>query len=79
MGTEGPVLEQTVPDPALVLEPGDGVDHAPHPGGVLRAAQVVRHALDLEPGPLVLAILSCLLPGPQFVIYIILWLMMPSD
>jgi phage shock protein PspC (stress-responsive transcriptional regulator) len=26
-----------------------------------------------------LAILSCLLPGPQFVIYIILWLMMPSD
>ena len=27
----------------------------------------------------VLAILSCLLPGPQFVIYIILWVLMPSD
>jgi phage shock protein PspC (stress-responsive transcriptional regulator) len=26
-----------------------------------------------------LAIVSCVLPGPQFVIYIILWLMMPSD
>lgn len=26
-----------------------------------------------------LAILSCLLPGPQFVIYIILWAMMPSE
>jgi phage shock protein PspC (stress-responsive transcriptional regulator) len=26
-----------------------------------------------------LALVSCLLPGPQFVIYIILWLMMPSD
>ncbi|MEV0407946.1 PspC domain-containing protein [Actinoallomurus sp. NPDC050550] len=26
-----------------------------------------------------LAILSCLLPGPQFVIYIILWIMMPSE
>ncbi|MCO6006040.1 PspC domain-containing protein [Actinoallomurus purpureus] len=26
-----------------------------------------------------LAILSCLLPGPQFVIYIILWIMMPGE
>ncbi|GAA4612723.1 PspC domain-containing protein [Actinoallomurus liliacearum] len=26
-----------------------------------------------------LAILSCLLPGPQFVIYLILWVMMPSE
>jgi phage shock protein PspC (stress-responsive transcriptional regulator) len=26
-----------------------------------------------------LAVLSCLLPGPQFVIYIILWVMMPSE
>ncbi|GAA0336714.1 PspC domain-containing protein [Actinoallomurus spadix] len=26
-----------------------------------------------------LAILSCLLPGPQFVLYIILWVMMPSE
>ena len=27
----------------------------------------------------VLALLSCLLPGPQFVAYIILWIMMPSE
>ncbi len=27
----------------------------------------------------VLALLSCLLPGPQFVIYLILWVMMPSE
>jgi phage shock protein PspC (stress-responsive transcriptional regulator) len=26
-----------------------------------------------------LAILSCLLPGPQFVVYIVLWIMMPSE
>lgn len=27
----------------------------------------------------VLAVLSCLLPGPQFVAYIILWIMIPSE
>jgi phage shock protein PspC (stress-responsive transcriptional regulator) len=26
-----------------------------------------------------LAILSCLLPGPQFVVYIVLWVMMPDE
>ena len=26
----------------------------------------------------VLFLLSCLLPGPQFVIYIVLWILMPS-
>lgn len=26
-----------------------------------------------------LAVLSCLLPGPQFVIYIALWILMPSE
>lgn len=26
-----------------------------------------------------LAILSCVLPGPQFVIYIVLWIIMPSE
>jgi phage shock protein PspC (stress-responsive transcriptional regulator) len=26
-----------------------------------------------------LFVLSCLLPGPQFVIYIVLWAIMPSD
>jgi phage shock protein PspC (stress-responsive transcriptional regulator) len=27
----------------------------------------------------VLAVLSCLLPGPQFVAYLILWVMMPTE
>lgn len=27
----------------------------------------------------VLFVLSCLLPGPQFVIYLVLWLLIPSD
>lgn len=26
-----------------------------------------------------LALLSCLLPGPQFVIYLVLWVMLPSE
>ncbi|MEV4255335.1 PspC domain-containing protein [Spirillospora sp. NPDC049652] len=26
-----------------------------------------------------LAVLSCLLPGPQFVVYIVLWIMLPSE
>ncbi len=27
----------------------------------------------------VLAVLSCLLPGPQFVIYLVLWVLIPSE
>lgn len=27
----------------------------------------------------VLFLLSCLLPGPQFVVYLVLWVMMPND
>jgi phage shock protein PspC (stress-responsive transcriptional regulator) len=27
----------------------------------------------------VLALLSCLLPGPQFVAYIVLWIMLPNE
>ncbi|GLZ10197.1 PspC family transcriptional regulator [Actinomadura sp. NBRC 104425] len=26
-----------------------------------------------------LAVLSCVLPGPQFVVYLILWVMLPSE
>lgn len=26
-----------------------------------------------------LALLSCVLPGPQFVIYLVLWVMVPSE
>jgi phage shock protein PspC (stress-responsive transcriptional regulator) len=26
-----------------------------------------------------LAVVSCLLPGPQFVVYIVLWIMMPTE
>jgi phage shock protein PspC (stress-responsive transcriptional regulator) len=27
----------------------------------------------------ILALVSCLLPGPQFVAYLVLWVMMPSE
>ncbi|MEU5877452.1 PspC domain-containing protein [Spirillospora sp. NPDC047279] len=27
----------------------------------------------------ILALLSCVLPGPQFVIYLVLWVMLPSE
>ncbi|WP_103504388.1 MULTISPECIES: PspC domain-containing protein [Streptomyces] len=27
----------------------------------------------------ILAVISCLLPGPQFVLYLALWLLLPSD
>lgn len=27
----------------------------------------------------IIAVLSCLLPGPQFVIYLILWIALPSE
>ncbi len=27
----------------------------------------------------VLAVLSCILPGPQFVAYLVLWVVMPQD
>lgn len=27
----------------------------------------------------ILAVLSCLIPGPQFIIYIVLWIIMPND
>ena len=27
----------------------------------------------------VLFLLSCLLPGPQFLVYLVLWVMMPND
>ena len=34
----------------------------------------------LSPGLVrVLAVLSCLLPGPQFIAYVILWIMMPNE
>jgi phage shock protein PspC (stress-responsive transcriptional regulator) len=26
-----------------------------------------------------LAIISCVLPGPQFLVYIVLWIMMPNE
>lgn len=34
----------------------------------------------MRPGTLrVLFLLSCILPGPQFVAYIVLWVLMPSE
>jgi phage shock protein PspC (stress-responsive transcriptional regulator) len=35
---------------------------------------------NMSPGVVrLLFVLSCLLPGPQFVIYIALWIVMPSE
>lgn len=35
---------------------------------------------DVSPGMVrLLAVLSCLLPGPQFVVYIVLWIMLPDE
>ncbi|MFA1548480.1 PspC domain-containing protein [Actinomadura chokoriensis] len=34
----------------------------------------------MTPGTVrVLFLLSCLLPGPQFVVYLVLWVMMPNE
>ncbi|RZQ60049.1 PspC domain-containing protein [Amycolatopsis suaedae] len=34
---------------------------------------------NMRPGTVrLLFVLSCLLPGPQFVIYLVLWVLMPS-
>ncbi|MBA9007812.1 PspC domain-containing protein [Thermomonospora cellulosilytica] len=34
----------------------------------------------MSPGTVrLLAVLSCLLPGPQFVAYIVLWIMLPTE
>ncbi|MFA1539849.1 PspC domain-containing protein [Actinomadura monticuli] len=34
----------------------------------------------MSPGVVrVLFVLSCLLPGPQFVVYLVLWVMMPDE
>ena len=35
---------------------------------------------DLSPNVVrLLFVLSCLLPGPQFILYIVLWVVMPSE
>jgi phage shock protein PspC (stress-responsive transcriptional regulator) len=46
-------------------------------GGVC-AALARRFGLSVTTVRL-LFVLSCLLPGPQFIIYLILWVMLPSD
>ncbi|GAA4092007.1 PspC domain-containing protein [Actinomadura miaoliensis] len=34
----------------------------------------------MSPGTVrLLALLSCVLPGPQFVVYLILWVMLPNE
>jgi phage shock protein C len=38
------------------------------------------HRFGLRPGLVrLLFVLSCLLPGPQFLIYILLWVIIPSE
>ena len=40
----------------------------------------LAHRFGMRPGTLrVLFLISCLLPGPQFIAYIVLWIMMPSE
>jgi phage shock protein PspC (stress-responsive transcriptional regulator) len=35
---------------------------------------------DMSPNVVrLLFLLSCLLPGPQFLVYVVLWVMMPSE
>jgi phage shock protein PspC (stress-responsive transcriptional regulator) len=40
----------------------------------------LAHRLGVSPNTVRLVfVLSCLLPGPQFVVYIALWILMPSE
>ncbi|MFD0692086.1 PspC domain-containing protein [Actinomadura fibrosa] len=40
----------------------------------------LAHRFGMAPWTVrLLALLSCLLPGPQFVVYLVLWVMLPSD
>ncbi|HCT81505.1 MAG TPA: PspC domain-containing protein [Micromonosporaceae bacterium] len=40
----------------------------------------LAHRFGMSPGLMrLLFLLSCLLPGPQFVIYIVLWIIMPNE
>ena len=46
-------------------------------GGVCAA---LAQRFDAKPGLVrLLFVLSCLLPGPQFLIYIVLWIVLPSE
>ena len=39
----------------------------------------IAERYNVSPGAVrLLALLSCLLPGPQFVIYIVLWILIPK-
>lgn len=40
----------------------------------------LAHRYGMRPGTVrLLFLLSCLLPGPQFVAYIVLWILMPQE
>lgn len=40
----------------------------------------IAHRFGWNPNTVrVLTVLSCLLPGPQFVIYLVLWVLIPSE
>jgi phage shock protein PspC (stress-responsive transcriptional regulator) len=39
----------------------------------------IAQRFDMKPSTVrLLALLSCLLPGPQFVLYLVLWVMLPE-
>jgi phage shock protein PspC (stress-responsive transcriptional regulator) len=40
----------------------------------------IAHRFGMSPGVVrLLFVLSCLLPGPQFIAYIVLWVVLPSE
>ncbi len=40
----------------------------------------LAHRFDMRPRTVrVLFVLSCLLPGPQFLLYLVLWVVLPED
>ncbi|MEX0428384.1 PspC domain-containing protein [Nocardioides sp. DS6] len=40
----------------------------------------IARRYDLDPTVVrIIAVLSCLLPGPQFIAYLVLWILMPAD
>ncbi|HET6627948.1 MAG TPA: PspC domain-containing protein, partial [Nocardioidaceae bacterium] len=52
----------------------------PHNRMIAGVCSGLARRFGMSPGTVrLLFVISCLLPGPQFVIYIVLWVMMPSE
>jgi phage shock protein PspC (stress-responsive transcriptional regulator) len=65
--------DERTPDMATLTRPRQGRWIAGVCAGLARR-------FGLSPGTVrLLFVLSCLLPGPQFILYIVLWALMPSE